>query len=97
MHRSLAGLSASEMDAVDKDERDRASYALAVMNSIAIGCQGGYVDRSMVKENMGRSFVTTVRAAREFIDYLEKTRGFRPYGAAEKLAVSLDSGAGGRT
>ena len=79
LHRSVSGRAPSEMPNLDPDELRKAGYALAIMNAIAIGCEGGYVDRRMVAQSMGRSYIAAIASAKPYIDYLETVRGFRPY------------------
>src|SRR4051794_23001490 len=68
LHQMVAGRGTDEIANLDKAARDSAGYALAVMNSVAIACAGGYVERDLIMRNMGRSFVTTVTAAQPYID-----------------------------
>jgi hypothetical protein len=49
----------------------------------------GYVDRELIAQSMGRSFVMAITAARPYIDQLENARGFRPYPFGERLASQL--------
>ena len=67
-----------------------AGYALAVMNSIAIACEAGYVEQDLLARSMGRSSSSAaVAVAQPYIDYLQQVRGFRPYQFAENLALLL--------
>ncbi|MFC5061958.1 DUF4760 domain-containing protein [Actinomycetospora atypica] len=69
--------------------RSNMTYALAVMNSVAVSCDTGFVDQKLIARTMGRSFVSAVDGARWFIDESEQVRGYRPYGYAEQLADQL--------
>jgi hypothetical protein len=89
LHAQIAGKSAGEVAHLDPADLSRAGYALAVMNSIAIACEAGYVERDLLARSMGRSFITAVGAAQPYIDHLEQVRGFRPYPYAENLAFQL--------
>lgn len=89
IHRSIAGLETAEVAAIDPEVLSKVGYTLAVMNSIAIACEGRYVDQAMVRRAMGRSFSAAMRAAEPYIDYVERDRGFRPYSYAERLGSSL--------
>jgi hypothetical protein len=89
IHGQLAGRTAGEIAGMNKETLASAGYALAVMNSIAIACKGRYVDGNLVNTSMGRSFASTIIAAKTYIDYLEQLRGFRPYSFAEDLATQL--------
>ena len=89
MHRKVAGRRPEEIAGLDQADLDSVGYTLAVMNSVAIACEGGYVDYSLIKNNMGRSFATATNAARAYIDRVETIRGYRPYPAAERLADRL--------
>jgi hypothetical protein len=86
---SVAGRPADEVARLNPADLSLAGYALAVMNSIAIAREAGYVERDLLARSMGRSFVTTIKAAQPYIDHLEKVRGFRPYPFAENLAAQL--------
>jgi len=87
IHQRIAGRTPDELAALSDEDRATVGYALAVMNSIAIACEAGYVDLAVVDRSMGRSFRAAVRAAGPFIDLVEAHRGFRPYGYAERLPV----------
>lgn len=87
MHASVAGRTAAEIEALPQQARESIGYALAVLNSIAIACEGGYAAEDMVERSMGRSFAGAVAAAKPYIDALERQRGFRPYPFAERLAA----------
>ncbi|GAA4923803.1 hypothetical protein HD597_011198 [Nonomuraea thailandensis] len=89
LHQDVADLRPHEVAALDKASLSSAGYALAVMNSVAIACEGGYVERELILRSMGHSFVRTLNAARPLIDHVEKLRGYRPYPAAERLAQQL--------
>lgn len=89
IHQWVAGRSVEEIAVLDQAILSGAGYALAVMNSIAIAFEGGYVEKRLVTRSMGRSFATAVTDARPYIDYVEKIRGFRPYPFAERLAAEL--------
>ena len=89
MHTLIAGRPPGEVSKLDPDKLSAAGYALAVMNSIAIACEAGYVDRELIARSMGRSFVKAIAAARPYIDHLENIRGFRPYPFGERLASQL--------
>jgi hypothetical protein len=89
LHTRIAGRPADEVAHLDPADLSRAGYALAVMNSIAIACDAGYVERDLISRSMGRSFVAAIGAARPYVDYLEQMRGFRPYPFAENLAAKL--------
>jgi hypothetical protein len=95
MHTLVAGRSVDEVAKLDPATLSKAGYALAVMNSIAIACEAGYVDRKLIARSMGRSFVRAIAAAGPYIDHLENIQGFRPYPFGEHLAAQLaatDSG-----
>jgi hypothetical protein len=77
------------MAALSEADRAAVGYTLAMMNSIAIACEAKYVDVSVVQQSMGRSFAAAIAAARPYIDELERRRGFRPYGYAERLATRM--------
>ncbi|MFI7700675.1 hypothetical protein [Nonomuraea sp. NPDC049480] len=89
LHQAVAHRKPHEVAALDKASLNSAGYTLAVMNSVAIACEGGYVERDLILRTMGRSFVSAVKAARPLIDHVEKVRGYRPYPAAERLAQEL--------
>ena len=89
LHTLIAGRSADEVAQLDPADLSRAGYALAVMNSIAIACEAGYVERDLLARSMGRSFIAAIRAARPYVDHLQEARGFRPYPFAENLAAQL--------
>ncbi|MCK2241594.1 MULTISPECIES: hypothetical protein [unclassified Crossiella] len=93
LHQRVAGRSAAELAELDRDSLDRIGYTLAVLNSIAIACAGGYVDRRLVRRSMGRSYAGAIAAAQPYIDRVEALRGFRPYPFAESLAEQLREGA----
>jgi hypothetical protein len=98
MHTLIAGRSTEEVAKVDPVILSAAGYALAVMNSIAIACEAGYVDQELIAQSMGRSFILAISAARPYIDHLENKRGFRPYPFGERLASRLTlTGSGTRT
>ncbi|WP_327191158.1 hypothetical protein [Streptomyces xinghaiensis] len=89
LHREIAGRESHQMSELPPEVSSRIGYALAVMNSIAIACDGRYVDTDLVARSMGRSYAGAVVAARPYIDYVEQQRGFRPYPFAEQLAQKL--------
>lgn len=80
-----------DLKEIDRSTKSSIGYTLAVLNSIAIACEGRYVDQALVEKNMGRSFTSTVHAARPFIDSVEQERVYRPYPAAERLAAQFRS------
>jgi hypothetical protein len=85
----VAGRSEAEIAKLPDDVRSAIGYALAVMNSIAIACEAHYVDPTVVARSMGRSYLSCMTAAQPFIDHVEKIRGFRPYGYAERMATMI--------
>ncbi|MFJ6928026.1 hypothetical protein ACIQUP_12075 [Streptomyces nigra] len=89
VHRNVAGRQSHEIAALPEDMVSRIGYTLAVMNSIAIACEGRYVDSGMVARSMGRSYAGAMAAAVPYIDHVEQQRGFRPYLFAERFAQSL--------
>ncbi|MFK4145391.1 hypothetical protein [Streptomyces sp. NPDC004065] len=89
LHLEVAGRTPREMSELSADVSSRINYALAVMNSIAIACEGRYVDTNLVARGMGKSFTKAITAAKPYIDYVEQQRGFRPYTFAERLADRL--------
>ena len=89
VHQVVAGRGADEASALAEDLAAKISRTLAVMNSIAIACEGRFVDKTLVAEGMGRSFAAAVLAAKPYIDHLESVRGFRPFPFAERLAADL--------
>ncbi|MEW1779421.1 hypothetical protein [Streptomyces sp. NPDC086777] len=89
LHRTVAGRESHEIAALSEDVASRIGHALAVMNSIAIACEGRYVDTDMVARSMGRSYSGAMAAAVPYIDHVEQQRGFRPYPFAERFAQSL--------
>jgi hypothetical protein len=90
MHTLIAGRPPEEVANLDPAILSAVGYALAVMNSIAIACESGYVDRELIARSMGRSFSMAITAARPYIDNLENKRGFRPYPFGERLASQLE-------
>lgn len=92
VYQWVAGRKSSELSALPPEVRSQIGYALAVMNSIAIACDGKYVDVQLIARSMGKSYREAILAAAPYIDYLEKQRGFRPYGFAERLASQLRTG-----
>jgi hypothetical protein len=92
IHQSIAGRSPGEVAALDRQSLSSAGYALATMNSIAIACEGRYVDRELINRSMGRSFRNVINAAKPYIDHVESVRGYRPYPFAERLAAALGAG-----
>ncbi|MDU0294925.1 hypothetical protein [Saccharothrix longispora] len=89
LHQHIRGKSAESLTQVASSSLSSAGYALAVMNAIAIACEGKYVDTRLIALSMGRSYVSAVKAASTYIDWLESVRGFRPYPYAERLADEL--------
>jgi hypothetical protein len=89
IYQSVAGRSDSELAALSREILTCIGYSLAVMNSIAIACEGGYVDRQLIVRSMGRSFTLAVTAAKPYFDHVERVRGHRPYPFAERLAARL--------
>ncbi|WP_026421946.1 DUF4760 domain-containing protein [Actinokineospora inagensis] len=73
----------------DPDTAAKISHMLAVLNSIAIAVEGGYVDGKLVAQSMARSYSSAVHAAKPYIDHLESVRGYRPFPFAERLAGEL--------
>lgn len=89
LHTLVAGRLADEIAQLDRPTQSNAAYALSIMNSIAIACEAGYVERDIIARSMGQSYITAIQAARPLIDYLEHVQGFRPYPFAESLATWL--------
>lgn len=89
IYEHVAGRPETDMAKLPEEVRAAIGYALAVMNSIAIACEARYVDVADVERSMGRSYGGTVTAARPYIDYIERNRGFRPYIYAEQLAAAI--------
>jgi hypothetical protein len=89
IYERVAGRPEADMAKLSEEVRTAIGYTLAVMNSIAIACEAGYVDIATVERSMGRSYSGTVKAASPYIDYIEKNRGFRPYIYAERLANAI--------
>lgn len=89
LHRLVKDRSSDEIPMLDQDVLRSAGYSLAIMNAIAIACEGRYVDQDLVARSMGRSFAAAIESAKPYIDYLEKVRGFRPYPFAERLAAKF--------
>lgn len=87
LHQRVAGRSVEQTASLDAEERRTIGFTLATMNALAIACEGGYVRRDLLERSMGRSYVSAVHAAKPYIDHLERVRGFRPYGYAERLAA----------
>jgi hypothetical protein len=90
LHVAVAGRTADQIATLDESVQSAIGYTLAVMNSIAIACEAGYVDRDVVVKSMGQSFARAMAAARPILDLQEATRGFRPYRYAEALAAHVD-------
>lgn len=86
IHQHINGLTPAEVSTLDPVILTEAGQALAVMNSIAVACDAGLAEKELVGRVMGRSFASTVTAARPFIDSTELRRGYRPYRYAEELA-----------
>ncbi|GIJ30723.1 hypothetical protein Vqi01_58850 [Micromonospora qiuiae] len=89
LHDQLSGRSTEDLAALPQDVRDQVGATLATLNAIAIACEGGYVETSLISESMGRSYCSTVLAAKPYLDHLEKQRGYRPYQFAERMAHRL--------
>ncbi|MEU5514205.1 hypothetical protein [Streptomyces griseoaurantiacus] len=89
LHREVAGRGSHEMAVLPPETASRIGHTLAVMNSIAIACEGKYVERDLVARSMGRSYAGAVAAAKPYIDHVEQQRGFRPYPFAERFAERL--------
>ncbi|GIJ79812.1 hypothetical protein SAMN05443287_102613 [Micromonospora phaseoli] len=89
LHAQLSGRSTEELAALNQEVRDQVGVTLATLNAIAIACEGGYVDVAMVEKSMGRSYSSTVMAAKPYLDHVEGQRGYRPYPYAERLAQRL--------
>ena len=89
IYERVAGRPEALIAQLPEEVRAAIGYTLAVMNSIAIACEAGYVDVAAVEGSMGRSYSGTVTAARPYIDYIEQNRGFRPYIYAERLAATI--------
>jgi hypothetical protein len=88
--RSLIhGMGATPASDLGRAAATKIGTTLAVMNSIAIATEGGYVDRELVSRSMGRSYASAIRAAKPYIDHVESVRGFRPFPFAERLADRL--------
>jgi hypothetical protein len=94
IHARVSGRSADDIAAGDPEDLSVVGYALAVMNTIAICSESGYIDEKLLAQSMGRSYANAVSAARPYIDYVESVRGFRPYPYAERLADRLQNSAG---
>jgi hypothetical protein len=92
LHQVVAGKTVEEVAALDARELNSVGYTLAVMNSIAIACDGRYVDTKLVDRSMGRSYSRAMIAAKPYIDHLATVRGYRPYPFAESLASRLQRG-----
>lgn len=91
LHSEIAGRESHEMSGLTADSISRIGYALAVMNSIAIACEGKYVDVDLVARSMGKSYASAIAAAKPYIDHVEQRRGFRPYPFAERFATNLQA------
>src|SRR5689334_5835601 len=48
LHQSISGRSVSDVAKLEPSVRITVGHALAIMNSIAIACEGRYVDRTLV-------------------------------------------------
>ncbi|MCL8013684.1 hypothetical protein [Streptomyces sp. AS02] len=92
LHREIAGRQSGQMEELPSEVLTNVGYALAVMNSIAIACEGKYVDPKLVTRSMGKSYAGAIAAAKPYIDYVEERRGFRPYAFAERFAERLRQG-----
>jgi hypothetical protein len=95
IHDRVAGRTAAEIAALTDDIRGQIGSTLAVMNSIAIACEAGYVDRDVVMVSMGESYAGVMRSARPYVDHAARVNGYRPYGYAERLAAYIDASLGG--
>jgi hypothetical protein len=93
IHQRVSGRPVEDIANIPDDIRTAVGYSLAVMNAIAIACEARYVDRVAVIRSMGQSYSSAVVAAKPYIDYVEKGRGFRPYGYAEGLAAAIGDSA----
>jgi hypothetical protein len=89
IHEHVSGRSTDDIAQLTGEVRDAVGYTLAMMNSIAIACEARYVDTIVVERSMGSSYSGTVSAAKPYIDYIERNRGFRPYVYAERLAAAV--------
>lgn len=89
LHAQLTGRSPEELRTLPVELRDQIGATLAALNAIAIACEGGHVDLTMIADSMGRSYCGAVTAAKPYIDHLQEQRGYRPYQFAERLARRL--------
>lgn len=94
IHRDVSGRAPEEIAALRTETVGQIGAALAIMNTIAICVQAGYCDRRLMYRSMGRSYVSTLRAAQPFLDRAAQVRGYRAYGYAEELARRLEAGYG---
>ncbi|MBL7492791.1 hypothetical protein I6A62_32870 [Frankia sp. AgW1.1] len=89
IHTAIAGNDHVIITDIPRETLSSIGYTLAVMNTIAICTEVGYVDEALIARSMGRSFATAVYAALPYIDHVESVRGFRPYPYAERFAARL--------
>jgi len=89
IYERVSGRPPADIASLPEEVRAAVGYTLATMNSIAIGCDARYVELAAVQRSMGRSYSGTMAAAKPYIDYLEQSRGFRPYIYAERLASAF--------
>jgi hypothetical protein len=93
IHSAVKSLTAAEVAQLPSSALSNVGYALAVMNTVGICWQYGYLDEKLLIVSMGRSFRNAVEAARPFIDHSERVRGFRPYAYAERFAAYVEGSA----
>jgi hypothetical protein len=96
IHLKIAPGTAESLESCTREERSTIGYALAIMNTIALCADSGQVSEALLRDSMGRSFASTMRAAQPFIDQVAAVRGFRPYPFAVRLAERFDSALGGK-
>jgi hypothetical protein len=89
IYERVSGCSPADVASLPEEVRAAVGYTLATMNSIAIACDARYVELAAVQRSMGRSYSGAIAAAKPYIDYLEQSRGFRPYIYAERLASEI--------
>ena len=89
IYERVANRSLGEIAGLPEETRTAVGYTLAVMNSVAIACEARYVDKDFVERSMGRSYAGAITAAKPYIDQVERSRGFRPYIFAERLAATI--------
>lgn len=90
IHQHVSGRAPEEIASLREETVKQVGAALAIMNTIAICVQAGYCDKRLMYRSMGRSYVSTLRAAQPFLDRGAQIRGYRAYGHAEELARHLD-------